>query len=145
MRLLSNDLSAGQPIPAEFTCDGVNVSPELHWEDAPEQTKSFALTVRDPDAPGGTFEHWLVYNIPANVSIIPRGGPVPAGAQQLINDFGEEDYGGPCPPRGTHRYYFKVCALDVEQLECNSEQELFQQIEQHKIDEAELMGSYQRQ
>lgn len=145
MKLLSNDLAAGQAIPAEFTCDGANKSPELHWEGAPQQTKSFALTMRDPDAPGGTFDHWLVFNIPANVSIIPKGGPVPAGAEQMTNDFGEQDYGGPCPPSGTHRYYFKLYALDVEQLECKTKQELFQQIEQHKIAEAELMGTYSRQ
>ncbi len=144
MKLLSNDLKQGQEIPSEFTCDGSNISPELHWEGAPAETKSFALTLRDPDAPMGTFNHWLVCNIPANILSIPKGGPIPAEATQVQNDFGKGDYGGPCPPSGSHRYYFKLYALDVEKIECTNAQQLLQQIEAHKLAEAELMAPYQR-
>lgn len=144
MKLLSNDLEQGKEIPSEFTCDGANVSPELHWEGALAETKSFALTVRDPDAPMGTFDHWLVCNISASVSSISKGGPIPQGATQIQNDFGKLDYGGPCPPSGTHRYFFKLYALDVESIDCSNKQELFNAIEAHKIDEAELMAPYQR-
>ena len=135
MKLLSNDLKAGEEMAREFTCDGSNISPELHWQDAPAETKSFALVLSDPDAPGGTFYHWLVYNIPAATTNIAQGS-VPVGAKQIANDFGKEGYGGPCPPSGSHRYFFRLYALDVETLDCNNKQELLEQIEQHKLREA---------
>ena len=144
MKLLSNDLVAGQEMPSRFTCDGENISPELHWEDFPPEAKSFALLVQDPDAPSGNFNHWLVCNIPANVSSIQQGGPLPSGSEQITNGFGEEGYGGPCPPSGTHRYFFRLYALDTEKIECSSAQELKQQIQAHKIAETELMAPYKR-
>jgi len=144
MKLLSNDLKPGQEIPSQFTCDGENTSPELHWQDAPAEAKSFALLVQDPDAPGGNFNHWLVCNIPAASNSIPQGGPLPSGATQIANDFGQEAYGGPCPPSGTHRYFFRLYALDLETIQASSFQELKQQINQHKIAETELMVPYKR-
>jgi len=109
MNLSSNDLEQGEKIPEKFTCDGENVNPELHWDAFPEETKSFALTVRDPDAPSGDFAHWLLCNIPAETTGIAQDS-VPKGSKQVGNDFGKEGYGGPCPPSGTHRYYFKIFA-----------------------------------
>jgi hypothetical protein len=116
MKLKSEDFEENDFIPSRFTCDGENVSPQLYWEDVPEGARSFALSMTDPDAPGGTFIHWLVYNIPRGIRRIQRGG-LPAGARQVTNDFGSERYGGPCPPSGTHRYYFKLYALDTDSLE----------------------------
>ncbi len=144
MKISSNDLVEGQEIPAEFTCDGSNISPHLGWSDFPQETKSFALAVRDPDAPMGTFEHWLVCNIPANVSSIQKAGPLPSGAREVQNDFGKASYGGPCPPSGMHNYIFKVYALDVERIDCGSKQQFFQQAEGHKIAEASLTAPYSR-
>jgi len=144
MKLSSNDFEGGEMLPSEFTCDGKNISPELHWENIPAETKSLALSLRDPDAPSGTFDHWLVCNIPPIVSSIPKAGPVPGNAKQIANDFGKPSYGGPCPPSGTHRYIFRLYALDVESIECGNKQQFFQQIEEHKIAEAELISLYKR-
>ena len=144
MKLASSDFTNGEEIPLEFTCDGDNISPELHWDDAPTETKGFALTVRDPDAPSGTFDHWLVCNIPASAASIQAGGRLPGDAKEIENDFGDADYGGPCPPSGVHRYVFTLYALKVESIECSTAEELFAQIEEHKISEAELIGKYER-
>ena len=145
LKLESNDFKHEELIPGELTCDGANVSPELHWGEAPKETKSFALTVRDPDAPMGTFDHWFVYDIPATVNRIEKDS-LPERAKQLQNDFGKEDYGGPCPPSGVHRYYFTLYALNVENLaEFGSKQEFLKKLEEHAIERAELMGKYQRQ
>jgi len=114
MKLKSEDFEDNNEIPSEFTCDGRDVSPQLSWEDVPAETKSFTLSVADPDAPMGTFIHWLVFDIPKEVNNIARG-TVPG--KQVENDFGKKDYGGPCPPSGTHRYIFTLYALDVEHLE----------------------------
>jgi Raf kinase inhibitor-like YbhB/YbcL family protein len=109
-----------------FDCDGRNVSPSLRWKDAPPGTKSFAITVYDPDAPTGSgWWHWVAFNIPASVTSLPAGagnpasGKLPKGAVQSVTDFGEPGYGGPCPPRGgrPHRYVFTVHALSVEKLD----------------------------
>ena len=143
LRLLSSDFEGGQPIPREFTCDGSGVNPELRWEGVPSNAKSLALVVFDPDAPAGTFYHWLVCNIPKGASSIARGGALP-GAIELENDFGETGYGGPCPPSGTHRYFFRLYALGVEKIECGSRQQFLQLIAGHKVAEAELMGTYAR-
>ncbi len=143
MKLLSKDIENGKLIPKEFGCDAVGYNPELHWLEAPAQTKSFALVVKDPDAPIGTFYHWLVCNVPASVSFIPKDS-VPAGAIQIVNDSGRKEYCAPCPPSGTHRYFFSVFALDVETLDCNSTQEFLQEIEKHKIASAEIMCPFKR-
>jgi len=100
MRLKSKDFEDNSNIPSEFTCDGRDVSPQLSWEDVPAETKSFALSVTDPDAPMGTWIHWLVHDIPKDVRTIAQGG-LPEGAKQVENDFRMKEYGGPCPPSGT--------------------------------------------
>ncbi|MGA8089645.1 MAG: YbhB/YbcL family Raf kinase inhibitor-like protein [Terracidiphilus sp.] len=114
---LSSDSLAGGTVPKEFTCDGADQSPPLKWTAPPADTKSFILTVTDPDAPGGTFTHWVVFNLPANTSALAAGVPtqdqLPDGSRQGRNDFGKVGYGGPCPPRGsTHRYFFDLFALN---------------------------------
>ncbi|MFQ6085075.1 MAG: YbhB/YbcL family Raf kinase inhibitor-like protein [Candidatus Bathyarchaeia archaeon] len=143
MRLRSRDFEDGGNIPPEFTCDGEDVSPRLSWEDVPEKTRSFALSVTDPDAPRGEFIHWLVYDIPSDLRNIDRGG-LPEGAKQVENDFMKKDYGGPCPPSGTHRYFFTLYALDTEHLENVNRYNFFDQVKAHTISEAKLMGLYRR-
>ncbi len=143
MKLESNGFEKGQPIPSQFTCDGQNLNPELHWSQQPEETKSFALSLRDPDAPSGDFVHWLICNIPAQTTSIEQDS-VPENSLQVENDFGKKAYGGPCPPSGRHRYFFQAYALDAETISPNSKKEFFQMVEEHKIAETELMGTYKR-
>jgi hypothetical protein len=144
MKLKSEDFEENGFIPSRFTCDGEDVSPQVRWEDVPEGARSFALSMTDPDAPGGTFVHWLIYNIPKDVRRIERGG-LPAGARQVRNDFGRERYGGPCPPSGTHRYYFRLYALRIDSLEAKiTKTDFFEVVEKHTIAKAELMGRYRR-
>ena len=143
LRIKSQAFEEGALIPAQFTCDGEDLSPELHWEDVPEGTKSFALSVTDPDAPIGTFVHWLVYGIDKGITRIERNR-LPFGARQVTNDFGRQRYGGPCPPSGTHRYYFRLYALDSDALETVTKTNFFQIAEKHAIATAELMGRYTR-
>jgi len=143
MKLKSRDFKENGNIPSEFTCDGRDVSPQLSWEDAPAETKSFALSVADPDAPGGTWIHWLVYDIPKDVRNIDQGS-LPAGAKQVENDFGKKDYGGPCPPYGTHRYIFTLYALDTKNLGDVRKRSFFDEVEKHTLDKAVLKGLYKR-
>ena len=112
MRIWSNDFHHEGKIPKVFTCDDRDVSPHLAWDGIPEGTQSLALIVDDPDAPVGTWVHWLVSDIPPHVAEMPQG-TVPVGARQVTNDFGKVEYGGPCPPGGTHRYFHKLYALSV--------------------------------
>lgn len=140
MKVESSDL--GEFVPKKFTCDGEDVSPSLSWSDFPEETKSFAIAVKDPDAPMGTWIHWLVYNIPKNKTSIAQG-EIPG--VEVTNDFGKKHYGGPCPPSGTHRYYFIVYALDVEDLgDIKDKHEFFEKVEAHTIAKGELMSKYSR-
>ena len=143
MKLKSKDFEDNSNIPSEFTCDGRDVSPQLSWEDVPDETKSFALSVTDPDAPGGTWIHWLVHDIPKDVRSIKQGG-LPKGAKQVENDFGMENYGGPCPPSGTHRYIFTIHALDTEHLEGVNKRNFSDKVEEHALDKAVLKGLYKR-
>ncbi|MCI0497310.1 MAG: YbhB/YbcL family Raf kinase inhibitor-like protein [Thermoplasmata archaeon] len=143
MMVRSDDFEHGGSIPTRFTCDGEDVSPHLAWEGAPRGVASFALIVDDPDAPMGTWVHWLVCDIPADVLEIPRG-TVPEGARQVMNDFGRLHYGGPCPPSGTHRYYFKLYALRVEVLPTISENNFYNLVKLNSLDDAVLMGTYAR-
>ena len=143
MKLMSKDFADKDSIPSEFTCDGRNVSPQLSWEDAPEETKSLALSVTDPDAPGGMWIHWLVYGIPKKLSKIERGS-LPAGAKEVENDFGRRPYGGPCPPSGTHRYFFTLYALDTEHMESLNKRNFLEKVKKHTIEKAEILGSYKR-
>lgn len=145
MEFSSHDFENGAILSPAFTCDGQDFSPHLAWSGAPEATKSFALRCFDPDAPGSGFVHWLMVNIPAAVNHIPQGGPIPAGAVEIENDFGKTAYGGPCPPSGVHRYEFTVFALDIEQLSGLTAENFLHQVEAHTISRATLMGRYQRQ
>jgi len=151
LTLTSPDFAHGQAIPAEFTCDGKDHSPALAWGEPPAGTKSFALIVDDPDAPIGIWVHWVVYNLPAESRGLPRG--VPAGASLSgggvmgLNSWKQMAYGGPCPPSGTHRYYFTLYALDtvLEQAAGMSKKELLAAMEGHVLGQGQLMGTYARQ
>ena len=143
MKLKSDNFEHEGTIPSEFTCDGEDISPHLKWEEVPEDTKSFALIMDDPDAPLGAWVHWLVCNIPKEAREIPKNS-VPEKAVQVKNSFRKKEYGGPCPPFGTHRYFFKLYALDVEKLKATNKRKLYKEIEKHKIAEAVLMGRYKR-
>jgi Raf kinase inhibitor-like YbhB/YbcL family protein len=143
MKLKSKDFVDNSSIPSEFTCDGRNISPQLSWTDVPEETKSFALAVTDPDAPGGTWIHWLIYDISKELREIEQG-TLPKGTKEVENDFRRKSYGGPCPPSGTHRYFFTVYALDIEHLEGVNKRNFFNTVEEHSIEKAEIKGLYKR-
>ena len=145
----STAFSEGANIPSRHTCDGVNLSPPLSWSGQPAGTKSFALIVDDPDAPGGTFLHWTFFDIAASVQALPEGQPATKLGQSGINDFGKSAYGGPCPPpgRGSHRYFLKLHALDIPTLGLSPGATLIQieqKIKGHILGTAELMGRYER-
>ena len=119
MKISSAAFSAGEMIPKKFTCDGPDVSPKLAWSDVPAKTQSFALIVEDPDAPVGTWVHWVLFDLPADTKELAEGVPkqdqLSNGARQGRNDFGKIGYGGPCPPPGKpHSYFFKLYALDAK-------------------------------
>jgi Raf kinase inhibitor-like YbhB/YbcL family protein len=144
MKLSSSAFDDNGSIPSEYTCDGGDISPPLFFSNAPENTISLALIVDDPDAPMGTWVHWLVWNIPANKTGFSQGENItyPQGK----NDFGNFDYGGPCPPSGTHRYFFKLYALDTT-LKLNkgsTKNQLESAMSGHILEEAQLIGIYAR-
>ena len=143
MKLSSPEFENNDYIPKKFTCQGDDVNPALIIEDIPNEAKTFALIVDDPDAPMGTWVHWVVYNIPTAMSQIKEDS-IPG--IQVMNNFGRVEYGGPCPPSGTHRYFFKVYALDVELgLKENSrKKDLEKAMEGHILDKAELIGLYKK-
>ena len=144
MKITSSAFQEGADIPPKFTCDGANTSPPLQIADAPSEAKSLILIVDDPDAPSGLFTHWTVWNIPPQTSGIAERG-TPKGVQGT-NDFGRSGYGGPCPPSGMHRYYFKVFALDRElDLPFGAKRgQLDAAIKGHVTAQGELMGRYSR-
>jgi Raf kinase inhibitor-like YbhB/YbcL family protein len=151
MRIMTPAFKEGEVIPKIFTCDGEDVSPPLSWESAPEGTRSFVLISDDPDAPMGTWVHWVLYNIPPDTTALPQGMPKDAalkdGSRQGVTDFGRPGYGGPCPPKGKpHRYYFKLYALDaVLELEGKpGKKDVEKAMKGHIIAEAQIMGTYQR-
>ena len=150
MKIKSTAFEDGGQIPKMYTCDGANVSPPLEWALAPEDTKSFALICDDPDAPVGTWVHWVIYDLPVNITKlsgnIPPEGILPGGGKQGISDFRKIGYGGPCPPGGTHRYYFKLYALDIiVDLDPGvTKKQLLKAMEGHILSEAQLMGKYKR-
>lgn len=150
MRLTSPAFADGQPIPAAYTCDGRDISPSLAWEEAPAGTASFALIGDDPDAPGKTWVHWVLYNIPAAVGRLPEAlstaAELPDGSRQGWTDFGRAGYGGPCPPSGTHRYSFTLYALDAAlTLPARATKpQLEAAMRGHVLAEARLMGTYRR-
>src|SRR6476646_449215 len=141
----------GKDIPKKFTCDGEDVSPALSWTDPPSGSHSFALIADDPDAPRGTWTHWVLFDLPSTATSLPEGVPkvgnLPAGGRQGVNDFSKIGYGGPCPPPGKpHRYFFKLYALNSNlNLKAGvSKQEVEQAIQANILSKAELMGKYGR-
>ena len=150
MKLTSTAFKEGQPIPRTYTCDGVNISPPLEWSGVPKTTKTVAIIADDPDAPAGTWVHWVVYNLPADniglVENLPATEKLAAGGFQGKNDFEKIGYGGPCPPSGTHRYFFKIYALDSElPLKAGATKaELMKAMEGHVVLQGQLTGTYGR-
>ncbi len=144
MKLTSPEFMHNENIPKEFTCDSSDVSPPLVISDVPKNAKTLALIMDDPDAPIGTFVHWVVWNIPSDTKQIKKGEE-PSGIQGKTG-FGRGGYGGPCPPSGTHRYFFKLYALDAELgiPKGSSKKELENAMEGHIIGKTELVGNYKR-
>ena len=142
---LTSVFSNNQAIPSKFTCDGENVNPKLNMTGIPANTKSLSLIVDDPDAPSGDFVHWVIWNIGAETTQI-KENTNPAGAVVGKNDFGNNGYGGPCPPSGTHRYQFKVYALDkkLDLPAVSGKKELLAVMNGHILDQAQLTGIYGR-
>ena len=150
IKMRSTAFEEGGMIPKKYTCDGVDVSPPLKWDNVPDGTKSLALISDDPDAPVGTWVHWVLYARPPDPRELPENIPpkkaLENGAKQGTNDFRKIGYGGPCPPGGTHRYYFKLYALDIElRLDPGmTKGELLKAMEGHILAEGQLMGRYKR-
>jgi len=151
LSLSSTAFKEGDKIPVKYTCDGQDISPPLVWGEPPQLTQAFALIVDDPDAPGGVFTHWVLFNLPANVHQL--GEDIPAqerlenGGLQGKNDFGRIGYGGPCPPRGSvHRYRFTICALDkpLDLKPGASKKQLLDTMKGHILAQGQLIGTYQR-
>jgi Raf kinase inhibitor-like YbhB/YbcL family protein len=155
LTLTSTAFTAGASIPAKYTCDGADVSPPLSWTGVPTGTRSLVLIVDDPDAPDPaapqrTWVHWVVCDIPPDAPGLPEGvGPhaLPGGARTGSNDWKKTVYGGPCPPIGRHRYFHKLYALDVVLPDVGkpSKAELEKAMQNHVIEQAELVGTYQRE
>ena len=151
MKIKSSAFNEGGIIPKRYTCDDSDISPSLTWSDVPGGTESFALISDDPDAPAGTWVHWVIFNIPAQAGgleeNIPPERTLATGALQGTNDFGKIGYGGPCPPGGTHRYFFKLYALDttLNLAAGSSKADALRAMQGHILAECRLMGRYTRQ
>jgi len=150
-KISSPAFSEGQPIPKVYTCSGGNYSPQIQWANPPQGTKSFALVVDDPDAPGGTFTHWIIFNIAADKTSLDEkaspNGTLPAGSIEGRSDFGAVGYGGPCPPPGkAHRYFFKLYALDSTlSLQPGVKKDIFvKAIQSHIKAQAQMIGTFSR-
>ena len=143
LMIVSPAFSENEKVPVKFTCDADNINPQLDISGIPQGTASLVLIVDDPDAPGGTWVHWTLWNIdPATTSILENS--VPSGAVEGVTDFGVPGYGGPCPPSGTHRYFFKIFALDIT-LDLDSSStvtDIESAIQGHVLDSGELIGLY---
>jgi Raf kinase inhibitor-like YbhB/YbcL family protein len=152
LTLSSAAFSAGERIPAVHTCDGGDVSPPLAWTGAPAGVRSFAVVCTDPDAPVGTWYHWVIFDIPENITELGAGYAADARVgttRQALNDFKRTGYGGPCPPRGhgVHRYHFRLMALDVDRIDASEPadaRDVEREAERHLLDEAVLIGTYAR-
>jgi Raf kinase inhibitor-like YbhB/YbcL family protein len=149
--MTSPAFAEGERIPVKHTADGADVSPELRWGGIPPNTQTFALLCEDPDAPRGTWTHWVLYNIPADKTILTEGIPkdkeLPDGARQGKNDFGKIGYGGPSPPKGKrHRYFFKLYALDatLDRPAGATRDQVLAAITGHVLAEGHLLGQYGR-
>jgi Raf kinase inhibitor-like YbhB/YbcL family protein len=154
IKITSTAFQAGGSIPSKYTCEDRDLSPPLAWSGAPPGTKSFALIVDDPDAPDPAkpqrvYVHWVVYNLPAATVALAENASkkgLPKGAVQGKNDWGKAEYGGPCPPIGRHRYFFKLYALDTELtgLSSPTKGDLERVMKGHVLDSGELIGTYQK-
>jgi Raf kinase inhibitor-like YbhB/YbcL family protein len=151
MKIVSPAFAEGTPVPVEHTCEGSGSSPGLAWSEIPVDTRSFALVCDDPDAPRGTWVHWVLFNLPADAvelaPAVPPAPELPSGARQGINDSGNVGYGGPCPPRGRrHRYFFRLYALDctLNLAPGVKRPDLDQAMAGHVLADATLMGTFQR-
>jgi Raf kinase inhibitor-like YbhB/YbcL family protein len=150
LKLISRAFTEGQPIPRQYSCDGINISPPLEWSGVPKPAKTLAIIADDPDAPAGTWVHWVVYNLPADtigmVENLPSTEDLKGGGLQGKNDFEKIGYGGPCPPSGTHRYLFKIYALDGDlPLKAGATKtEVEKAMSGHVLAQAQLMGTYHR-
>jgi Raf kinase inhibitor-like YbhB/YbcL family protein len=151
LSLSTNAFKPGAIIPQQFACGGLDASPDLDWSNAPQKTTSFVLIVEDPDAPGGTWVHWVVYDLPAGIHHLPEGVPkrndIQGGGRQGDNDFDEHGYSGPCPPPGRpHRYFFRVYALDtfLNLKGRVTKAAVEQAMKGHVLAQGELMGRYDR-
>lgn len=151
--LKSDDFIDGKRLPVDLTCDGKNVSPHLSWGNDITQAKSFSIVCDDPDAPSKTWVHWVVFNIPVSVNSLARGASgqelLPGGVIQGINDFGKVQYGGACPPHGhgTHRYFFKIYALDI-MLDLTAQAtkaDVEQAMQGHVVGIGQIVGTYSRE
>jgi Raf kinase inhibitor-like YbhB/YbcL family protein len=148
-KLITSAFQDGGAIPKLYSCEGADVSPSLEWSDAPRGTKSYALIADDPDAPAGTWNHWLLWDIPASLHALAQGFKPGKLGVSGANDFGKPGYGGPCPPRGhgPHRYFFKIRALDVESLNLRAgarRADLDRALRGHILAEAQYVGKYER-
>ena len=150
IQISSSAFEEGGLIPMKYTCDDADISPPLEWSGIPEETKEIALICDDPDAPMGTWVHWVMYNLPANIFKLPESIPainlLENGITQGSNDFHKIGYGGPCPPGGTHRYFFKIYALDIELnlAPGKTKSDLLEAMKGHILGEGQLMGIYKR-
>jgi len=150
IKLTSASFRQGESIPRQYTCDGVNISPPLEWSGVPKAGKTIAIIADDPDAPSGTWVHWVLYNLPAEIIGMVENQPpsenLKAGGFQGVNDFKKVGYGGPCPPSGTHRYVFKIYALDAElPLKAGATKaDLEKAMEGHIVAQGQLVGTYSR-
>jgi len=154
LQITSTSFGHEQPIPAKYTCQGEDLSPPLRWDGAPPEAKSLALIVLDPDAPDPaapkmTFTHWVLYDLPVDSRGLDEGvqaNALPPGTLQGVTDFQRVGYGGPCPPIGRHRYYFKLYALDTKlpDLAQPTRTQLEEAMRGHVLAQAELMGTYQK-
>ena len=151
LQITSPAFKHGGEIDSEYTCEGKDGSPELRWSGAPPGTKSFAMIVDDPDepdpkAPKMTYVHWVMYDIPADATGVQKAGEGPAGTRDGLNDWKRVGYGGPCPPIGRHRYFFKLYALDtmLGDLRHPTKDQLLEKMKGHVLEQAELMGTYQK-
>lgn len=145
LELTSNAFTNGQSIPAKYSCTGRNISPALTWTEPPVGTQSFALIVDDPDAPTGTWVHWVLFNIPAEARSLQEN--TDTGAMSFgKNSWGDLGYGGPCPPSGTHRYYFKLYAIDstINLLPGATKEQVLQEMQGHILAQGELMGTFSK-
>ena len=146
----SSAFTEGSSIPAKYTCDGEDVSPPIAWSGVPKGARSLALISDDPDA-GGTWVHWVLYGVPVDVTELSEAMPTtdvtPIGARNGTNDFKRLGYGGPCPPSGTHRYFFKLYALDtgLDLASGATKNDLLEAMEGHILARGQLMGTYRRQ